>query len=283
MELKRSFPSDFSALQQLINLAVDGVDTVIMQTGHFLLWQDDVTGEVLPCLEETMHGPHRARIRKNYGHFPLLTWSLGLELLAATPTRNKYALVIVNDWEHLSKIDQSESFFTANPRLPDSFSAELLRHDGVIKLLRPSNSLEHTGLYFSERILRHRYQKHVAELIAKGRLPPSAVVKSDEGATYCSLPDGKGSLKEAYCSGKSGDCAGEVAEMIFDATSQTGSACFINLYPLVCRKFVDHGAELAVTLFGAACPSVLNVGFPSTGVKSREDIFKGAEASLLHF
>jgi hypothetical protein len=282
MRINRSHPQDFAGLLKLVQGITADAPSVVMQTGHFLLYQDDVTGNVLPSLSEYLGEPRHSQIRENYGRFPNLTWSLGLRLLAELPASDKRVLVIVNDWEYLSQLENRGKFYTQFTSLPPSYRDELFRYRNDIKVLQPEETTGRasTGAFYSERDLRNRYQQHVARLIGEKRLPTGTVVKKIGESFYCSLPDAAGSLREAYCSGKTGDCAGEVAELIYDASSRMGAKCFINLYPLVCRKFVERGSELSVRLLGSTCSTIINIGFQSTGVRDFNDLLKSTEVSV---
>ncbi len=69
--------------------------------------------------------------------------------------------------------------------------------------------------------------------------------------------------------------------MMYEANSRAGAACFINLYPLVCRDFVERGSELAVELLGATYKTILNIGFQSTAVQDCNHLIETTEATLL--
>jgi len=268
MRLTRHFPRGYESLRALVHQAADDSQSVVMQAGHFLLYYDSVDGRILPCLAESLVEARHAEIKNNYAQFPILTWRLGLRLLASLPARDKRIMVVVNDWQYLSKKGSRADFYANHRYLPESYVAELARYSDPVTLLEPKKIKMGTSTapFYGEMNLRNRYQRHTAGIAQK---PPS-----------CSLPDAAGVQKEVYCSYQAGDCAGEIAEMIYEASSRAAATCFINLYPLVCREFVEKGSQLAVDLLGSTCTSILNIGFQSTAVLDCNQLIETAEATL---
>ena len=281
MRLTRHFPKDYKSLQQLVHQAARETDTIVMQAGHFLLYYDQPTGKIIPCIPEALNDPRHAGIRDDYAQFPLLTWCLGLRLLASISASSKRIMVAVNDWQHVPKTANRADFYSAHAQLPASYAEELTQYSDSITLFEPKRSKPNTGTapFFGEMNLRNRYQRHVSKLVAADTLPRRAILDFEYG-TKCSFPDWAGVPKEVYCSDKTGDCAGEIAEMIYDASSRAGATCVINLYPLVCREFVEFGSQLAVDLLGSTCKTVLNLGFQSTSVRDSNHLIETTEATL---
>jgi len=282
MRLTRHFPKDYESLQRLVHRAVRDADTVVMQAGHFLLYYDQETGKILPCIPEALGDPRHAAIRADYAQFPIITWGLGLRLLASLSTSTKRIMAVVNDWQYLPKSANRADFYAAHGRLPKSYEEELGRYSSTITLFEPKRSKTGvaTAPFFGEMNLRNRYQRHVSKLIAAEKLPRGAVLQTRKNAVFCSLPDLAGVHKEVYCFGKTGDCAGEIAEMIYEASSRGGATSVINLYPLVCREFVEFGSQLAIDLLGSTCKTVLNLGFQSTAITDCNQMIETTEATL---
>ena len=282
MRLTRHFPKDYESLQQLVHQAARGADTVVMQAGHFLLYYDQKTGGIIPCIPEALDDPRHAGIRADYAQFPIITWRLGLRLLDSIAVPTKRIMVVVNDWQYLGKSSNRAEFYAQYKHLPDSYQQELLDHSKDISLFQPEplKSGESTRPFFGEMNLRNRYRGHVSKLIKAGKLPANAVQHTNNGIVTCSFPDLAGVQREVYCSGKMSDCAGEVAEMIHTADQDGGATCFISLYPLVCREFVELGTQLAVDLLGSACKSVLNIGLQSTAIHDCDQMLGTAEVTL---
>jgi hypothetical protein len=253
-----------------------------MQAGHFLLYYDKETGKIIPCIPEALNDPRHAGIRADYGQFPIITWRLGLRLLDSLVASAKRIMIAVNDWQYLEKGCNRADFYAQQKKLPGSYEQELVRYSKDISLFQPKplKSGDSTRPFFGEMNLRNRFQRHVSKLMKSGKLPSSVIHHSSNGMVTCSFPDLAGIQREVYCSGKSGDCAGEIAEMIHEASKHSGVTCFINLYPLVCREFVELGSQLAVELLSSSCKTVLNLGFQSTAVRDEDQLIATTEATL---
>lgn len=275
------FPHNFDELRTLFVLASAEARSIVMQAGHFLLYYDDHDGEILPCLNEEMRQRDIARFRE-YGQFPFLTWRLGLRALAALPQSKKYVMIVVNDWQFVPKYASRVEFYKKYRRLPKIYQQELDLYDGQIKLLEPDpiKTGVSTRPFFGEMNLRNYYRRNVERLIKKGELPSSAALRKEGKTVYCDIVDSVGNSKEIYCSGKTGDCSAEIAQMLNFARIKTGCDTFINLYPSVCRQFIEEGTTLAESLFQVGINTVLNIGFPSCNVDSETELFSECEATL---
>lgn len=282
MRLTRHFPKTYETLQRLVQQAAHDADSVVMQAGHFLLYFDKETGKIIPCIPEALDDPRHEAIRADYAQFPMITWRLGLRLLDSLAVANKRIMVVVNDWQYLGKDSNRAEFYAQQKCLPKSYEREMLHHSKDITLFQPKlpKSGESTFPFFGEMNLRNRYRGHVSKLIKAGKLPENIVRHSSNGTVTCSFQDLAGVQREVYCSEKMSDCAGEVAEMIHDANKEGGATCFISLYPLVCREFVELGSQLAVELLGSSCKTVLNLGFQSTSVTDEDHLIATTEATL---
>ncbi len=111
-----------------------------MQAGHFLLYYDEVSGGILPCLSEYLVDPRHSEIRRGYTQFPILTWCLGLRLLASLSAHDRRIMVVVNDWQYLSKAGNRADFYAKHARLPESYSEELARYADTITLFEPERT-----------------------------------------------------------------------------------------------------------------------------------------------
>lgn len=281
MLTESSNPRDDKTLRELFARATVNADCIVMQAGHFLLCHDSAADSIVPCLNEEMRESDAARFRE-HGQFPFLTWCLGLRTLAALPQLKKYVMIVVNDWQFVPKHLNRSQFYENYRRLPDSYQRELDRYKGEIKLLQPDPV--RTGIstrpFFGEMNLRNYYRRSVSRLIKRGQLPPSASLRSEGKNIYCDFSDSAGNAKEIYCSGKAGDCSAEIAQMLSFAREKTGCQSFINLYPSVCREFIQYGTSLAEDLFHVGFETVLNIGFPSCNVNSEKEILSDCESTL---
>lgn len=285
MRIERHYPKDDASLLRLMETVLQPGDSLAAQAGHFLLIAEEATGEIYPCIAGDRRAPAKNRIVQNFGRFPLLTWHLALRLLSNLPAIPKHLMVVVNDWQYLHGTMDRSAFYRVNgDKLPEAFEAEFIKQTDVA-LLKPApikNGVS-TSPFFGEMNLRNRYQRRVSRLVRRRQLPPGAILRDTENEIKCELPDMTGELREIYCTGKTGDCTAEIAEMLYHASTATGAPVFVNFYPLVCQAFVEVGTSRAVELFDAPLRAVLNVGLPSSGLDTEQDLFKGCEVSLHRF
>ena len=282
MIVSRSHPRSLDALKALVVRATDGAKSVVVQAGHFLVYYDTVEDVLLPCVAEELTSPRHEILRREAGRFPLLTWQMGLELLASVAAPERRVMVVVNDWQYVPKDVDRRRFYSGYEHLPAVYEQQLAVRGAGTQLLTPPASAG-THPFFGEMNLRNQYGKRVEKLIREGRLPPGATTEIANGATVCLLSDAVGRHREVYCSNKTGDCAAEVAMMLQIARERCNCDCFVSLYPAVCRDFVESGTELGAALLGTGIPSVLNIGFPSSHVDDASQLIADCEASLHRF
>lgn len=282
MKLTHSFPQNYQALRDLTIASVGDAQSVVFQAGHFLLVYDEATRTILPCIHGHPSTETRPMLFESYGHFPLLTWKLALRLLSDLKVPSKNIMIVVNDWQYLPEGTERFDFYRRQAgRLPAEFAEELQAGAPSVSLLEPEiKGSVSTAPFYGEMNLRNRYTRRVRDLVSSRRLPASAIIHESESGVSCKLPDLSGAHQEIYCSGKTGDCTAEIAEMLREANARTGATCFVNLYPLVCRSFVELGTSRAEELFQVPLRSVLNLGFPSSGVTDEGDLIQECEASL---
>lgn len=283
MHLERSHPSSIDDLLRLVEEASGCGPSIVAQAGHFLLYFDEQLNQAKPCIADPDF-PQQNDTLENYGHFPLLTWSLGLEMLSQSRCFEKEVLLLVNDWQYLPQAVNRSEFYSNNPELPAVFRATLSEHASV-RLLRPNTIGEEsvTGPFFGEMHLRNRYKKRIARMIREQTLPPDVVLDSSGGHLTCSMPLSGGPPAEIYCSGKSADCTAEVAELLLQISASRPQAVFLNIYPIVCRDFVQKGTLLAKRLGVFNLARVINIGFPSSGVFTTESLVTGCEVAVHSF
>ena len=282
MMAARAFPRSLDELSRIVRETASGAQSVAMQAGHFLLYYDVVEDRIVPCISDELESPRHLLIRKEAGNFPLLSWRFGLEVLEQLPAVDRSVMIVVNDWQYLPKGVDRRRFYSAFPRLPKSFKTAFDPFEKSVRLLTPPDAAG-TKPFFGEMNLRNQYRKVVERLIRAGTLPAGAVVENENGMVVCNLPDSVGRSQEVYCSNKTGDCAAEIAQMLAIAKAETNCECFINLYPVVCRDFVERGTELGETLLGNRVPTVINVGLQTGGVSSLDDMVSGSEVSVHRF
>jgi hypothetical protein len=283
MRLTRHFPRNYEALRDLILKTVGDSKSVVFQAGHFLLIYDETTGTISPCIHGDTGMPGDSPLAANFGRFPILTWQLALKLLDDLSTPEKNLMIVSNDWQYLPKgIDRSDFYSSQAGKLPKSYSDSLYDQKGSVSVLEPlpvKNGIS-TAPFFGEMNLRNRYQRRVSKLVESGSLPSSAIIDRTEGRISCKMPGLSGAMEEFYCSGQSGDCAAEIAEMLCESHERTNADVFVNLYPIVCQDFVEQGVLRSFQLFKTPFRAVLNLGFPSSGISTESELLQGCEASL---
>jgi hypothetical protein len=280
--IRRSLPRAMPALREIVRQAGAGARSVVVQAGHLLLYYDERRDRVLPCLATELTDESQADLRRDVGGFPIFSYQLGLTLIDDLAADAKYVMTVVNDWQYLPKGVDRQRFYGQQRSLPAAYSAELERYEGRIELLAPHASAG-TAPFFGEMNLRNQFNKSVERMLRSDELPPGLEVDRLEGGTVCRLPDQLGRRQEVYCSNRSGDCAAEIAQMLRIAKERVGCDLFVNLYPLVCRDFVEAGTELGERLLGNGVAHVLNVGLPSHGVASIEALLRECEVAWHSF
>ena len=282
MLVKRIFPSGADEVRQFVVSEAKGVQCVVVQAGHFLLYYDVTEALVLPCIKGELTGPRSAQVAEEYGYFPAMTWNFAIPLLDSLPAAKKWAMVLVNDWQYLPDEVDRFVFYRSHPALPESYHECLDAHPAVKLLHYPPRLEGDTGEHFSEKSLRKAYEKHIKRLVKSRALPENARVETGKVLT-CSLEDAIGGRTEIYCSEKRAGCTHEVAELMSALSELCGADMVINVFPLVCKEYVAEGTELGHTLFRHGIKKTINIGLPATQVQTLPDPFAKAEVTLHEF
>lgn len=283
MIVDRQFPDDWQSLVDIVKRATTESRVVAIHSGHFLLYYDADEGRAVPCIASEMKSSKYDAVREELAEFPLLSWKLACRLAASLPSVSHHLLTIVNDWQYVPTGFDRKKFYGDFVQLPDSYIAEASQLKNVnARLLTPEGSMEFSASqpYFSERALRNQYHRRIRRLIKQQALPAGVELNLGEGGTTCSLLDMMGRKREVYCSSKDADCSNEVAELIHQSSSLIGCDTFINLYPAVCKEFVELGSELPARLFGTPVSRIINLALPATGVATESDLYDGAEMAI---
>lgn len=283
MIVDRQFPNDRHALIESIKRETSGSRVVAIHAGHFLLHYDEEERRLIPCIASEMSSPRYDGIREVLAEFPLLSWRLACGIAESLPDAARYMLTIVNDWQYVPSGADRRKFYEDFANLPASFidEARSAQNEGI-KLLTPKgpSGFSASQPYFSERSLRNQYNRRVKRLIKQHALPSDVELNlGDDGAT-CNLLDVMGRKREVYCSSKDADCSSEVAELIYQTFSLVKCDTFINLYPAVCKEYVEPGSELPKRLFGTGVSCVINLALPATGIADERALFDGAEIAI---
>ncbi len=286
MIVSRKYPRSVDELVDVIRQGAEDVNSIAMQAGHFLVYYDHTEDLLLPCVETELRGPRHDAIRNEVGQFPHLTWQLGLSILGILKAEKKRVLVLVNDWQYLpSSIDRA-LFYRRFSRLPESYLQTLESVNATISLQTPRNEGGvSTGDFFSEQSLRNAYTKHIKRMIKNSSLPDQALISTNgNGENFsCSLTDTLGKKEEIYCSGKRPNCTHEVAFLLREVTRLSGCDCFINIFPIACKGYVEAGTELSSILFPGISSVVINLGLPSSHVHRESDLIAHSDVTIHEF
>lgn len=282
MLTKRIFPENAQQLADLIRAETLGSKCVVIQAGHFLLYFDNTEAQILPGISGELSGPRQALVADELGHFPVLTWNLAVSMLDALSVSEKWAMVVVNDWQYLPQEADRADFYRQHPFLPESYRKVLAAYPSVRLLRNPRRPNLDTGEFFSEQSFRNAYERHVKELIQTKRLPLGVNVETGAELS-CSLEDSLGGRKEVYCSGKRSGCEHEVAELASQVFGLTRANALINFFPLVCKEYVTEGTEIGFSLFRHGITKIVNVGMPATNAKSEQELFSMTEVIIHEF
>ena len=221
---------------------------------------------------------------RQHGTFPLITWNLGLDLLNHLSCERRMIMTVVNDWQHVPKGIPRQTFYQTHKQLPSSYLAALEASHKPVELLQPPRKASGhcTRPFFSEMNQRNQFRTRVKTMLTKSLLPSMVSITHGREGVVCSLPDGSAHNqgRAFYCTGKSPDCAAQIAQMLSHAHELSGCDGFINIYPLVCRTYVEGGTELAFDLFKTRIPVVVNIGLPSSRASSLTASLRQCEVSI---
>jgi hypothetical protein len=279
MRVVRRHPTSYEELLDLVLQAASGAQTVVMQAGHFLLYYDTVEDQLLPCVSTELHSPRHKNLREHAGGFPLESWRMGLDLLSALPAANKRVMIVVNDWQYLPPDVDRRRFYESFQRLPAGYEEALAQRGGAIQLLQPAKD-SGTRPYFGEMNLRNQYKRWAERAAKNGKMTPGVSVEEIEGKLVCTIPDNLGREVEIYCSGNTGNCATAHAQLLRSLHDETRFDAFINLYPKVCREFIEQGTSFAQKLFNINNFSTINVGLQTNNIVDRIAMIEDCECSI---
>ena len=248
--------------------------SVLVQAGHFLVYYDNTEDQLLPCIASELTSPRHAVVAETYGHFPLLTWRLGLDLLSALPAARKQIMVLVNDWQYVPSRKQKRAFYSRHATLPPAYQRLLDQADPAINVLASDDVLPdaRTGVFFSEKYLRNLYTRQVKGA-RRATCPALDLAHCAQEAGACAHPQPQ---KDAQPTNKPPDCADEVFALHKILETQ-GVDSFINLYPLVCREYVLCGTTRYYNKTDITAHTTCNIGLASQNVVHMSGLYRGGE------
>lgn len=259
-----AYPKSTGELVKIVRKHTDGFDSVAVQAGHFLVYYYNTEGIMLPCVRQELKSPAHSVKADSIGVFPFMTWRTGLELLKNMDCPKKAILTVVNDWQWLPKHVDRAGFYQKYPYLFDSYLKELNKYNDVVLLTQ--NDLGYkvkTGVWFSEVSLRNQYKRQISKMVKRGALPENAELFENGHTESCSLDTAVDKRQEIYCTGKRPSCTQEIAELVRQICIVGKYEMFINIYPLVCKQYVQGGTELCISLMNSADINVINIGIPT--------------------
>jgi hypothetical protein len=272
--LQRVFPKSLQEICDIVLAATKNARHVAMHAGHFLVCQTPDEDTLIPCIASEMSHPALAQLKKDVGYFPGLTWRFGLDLLSRFPSSTqKQVLILANDWQYVPAGVDRFQFYSEYQQLPQEYNSLLQQYPGIT-LLTPHmvGSNNNTGPFFSEQTLRNQFKPHFSKALAR---------EQKDGATKPAIAGVKlAALKDAYCGKGPTSCAQEVAELLRVVLGKGSTDVFVNIYPLLCRLFVEEGTLLAYGLDAVSSHTVINIGMPSSGIKDEKDLLNSCEIAI---
>jgi hypothetical protein len=270
----RHYPTSREGLFEVVRNATADARVAVAQAGHFLLYQDEVTSRAVPCIESELADARYRAISREFGQFPSISWALAAALLDHLPLRERFLLVLVNDWQYVPDRDARDGFYTDHPRLPAAYRAA---PPAFGRLLTPRGPADFSDAdpFFSERVLRNQFHRRLKKLTGSASLPQGLELQHQQSGATCSL-EVMGRMEEIYCSKKSADCSGEVAQLIDQAHTLVSCDTFINFVPNVCQTYVEIGSEIPSQIFGTGVERVINISLLATHVVDEQEMLSAA-------
>ena len=280
MIFKKIFPDTVYDLLQIVSDYTKDCKSAAVQAGHFLVYYDHTENMLLPCVKDELKGPRFNYIGESVGQFPLLTWEIGIELISNLPLNRKSLLTVVNDWQYLPHEIDRMSFYKSYDKYFDSYN-KLTPTSSEISFLSQSDlgMKTKTGVWFSEVSLRNQFNRTINKKIKREELDDKYIIEMNNNNLSCSLVDAVGKKQQIYCAGKRGNCTHELAELNRQVLAVGKYNVFINLYPLVCKNYIQTGTDWAYELF-LDNQITINIGMPSSFVKSKSDLLKNCEVTI---
>ncbi|GAA3829040.1 hypothetical protein GCM10022226_57320 [Sphaerisporangium flaviroseum] len=251
------------------------LDKLVIMGGHFMLFEDESSGRLVPgVIEEQTSATMRRRIAGRVGIFPGYTWNLSVSMLTAYAELcdDVRLLLLINDWQYVPTAGRPASelraeFFEEFTRLPAEYDHVLRRSGfGTDRVL---SSRKH-ALSFPETWLKYRFQKAADRFVKQGRLE-KRVLDADRRDTEVAFLDAEGNYRTLISCGITG-CAGEITEMISEVY-RAGYRAVVIFAPDECLAPVQTGVDIALSLYQLPGMLVLVADPGGSGEMSTDEIY----------
>ncbi len=243
-----------------------------VHAGHFMLLPTD--GACLPsvsmsncCLDPTTSS-HGDPIRESLNRFALESWRIGSAFARKLKEegRSTGLTTLVNDWQFLRQRKASEvaalrsAFYSSNRQLFLSYRSilsELGLSDNDILAVGPWSP------FVSEYWLRRRIERRLKRIVKNGSHASRLTVEKCLDGPSCIVFDDFGRDCRLLVCGQA-DCAGEVMELVC-MLYEMGFRQIVNVIPAECEIPVNEGTRRAISVFGLADFTALNISLPCLG------------------
>ncbi|MEV7966986.1 condensation domain-containing protein [Sphaerisporangium sp. NPDC088356] len=265
-ELRRALDRELSAFD---------LDKLVIMGGHFMLFEDETSGRLVPgVIEEQKSDTMRRRIAGRVGIFPGYSWTMSVDLLKSYSETcdDVRLLLLINDWQYVPAAGRPASelraeFFEEFTRLPAEYE-KVLRNSGLSPD-RVLSSRKH-ALSFPETWLKYRFQKAADKFVKQGLLE-KRVLDSARNDTEVAFLDPEGNYRTLISCGITG-CAGEITEMISEVY-RAGYRAIVIFAPGECLAPVQTGVDIALNLYRLPGMLVVIADPGGSGEMSTDEIY----------
>lgn len=271
-------PNNLDELIKIINKYTNCVESVSMQSGHFLVYYDNTEDRFIPVIAHELSSPRHQIIKEEIGYFPIISWEVGIKILKNINVKSKNILVLVNDWKYVNKGVDKWRFYKTYNKIPPYYIELINKSQDNINIIKPPSDCQnvYTGDFFSEQSLRNQFEIHVKNIFenADGK----SIIELNKIFTEVygdNIKPIENIFDYLFCKNKM--CISEVAQLIFIISKYFKHNMFLNIVPILCRDYVIKGTELSWSLFESKIDYVINIILNFQYIKTERDITKDME------